>query len=124
MNLVRVLVRPQDRIDPLDAGIEQLCPQIGRGVDEEGLALVLDQNGAAPAPVAVVVRVRCPPLAKPILAARPRDTSGSAAAEDRHPHDGRSALANSLKKFAVVAASSSATPTPFSSATLAAVWAT
>ena len=69
------------------------------------------------------------PFAVAALAPYPRYATRRAAAQDRHPHLAastlaRSALANSRKKLSVVAASSSATPTPLSSATLAAVWAT
>src|SRR6185369_13965390 len=119
-----MLVAPDHGVDGFGLGGQELGTHVGRGIDQNGLAAVLDQDRAACAPVAHIGGVGGPPLSRAVLAAQPRHTPGGAAAQDGHPHAGRSALANSRKKFSVVAASSSATVTPLSSATLAAVWAT
>ena len=55
-------------VDPFDLGVQELGAQIGRGVDQHGLALVLDQDGTAPPAVARIGGVGRPPLA---LAALP-----------------------------------------------------
>jgi hypothetical protein len=117
VHLVGVLVAPDHRVDGLGLGGQELAPDIGRGVDQHGLALVLYQDRAARAAVAGVGRIGGAPLPCSVRAAEPRDASRRAAAQDGHPHAERSAFPNSLKKFAVVAASSSATLTALSSAT-------
>ena len=124
VHLIGVLMGPDHRVDALDLGIQQLRAHIGRRVDQYGLAAILDQDRAAPTPVARVTRVGGAPLPLALLAAQPRHATGGAAAQDGHPHAPRSALANRRKKFSVVAASSSPTLMPFNSATLAAVWVT
>src|SRR5262249_28072137 len=124
VHLVGVLMGPDHGIDALDLGVEQLGAQVGRGIHQDGLALALDQDGAAAAALARSGGARGAPPALAALPARPRHAARGAAAQDRHPHALRSALANSRKKLSVVTASSSAVPTPLSSATLAAVWAT
>src|SRR3981081_3240776 len=124
VDLVGMLVRPQHGVDALDLGVQKLVAQVGRGIDQEGLAAVLHQDGAAAAAIARVGGVGRAPFAASAPAPYPSYATPPPAAQDRPPHRRRSALANSRKKLSVVAASSSATPTPLSSATLAAVWAT
>ena len=48
VDLVGMLVGPDHGVDPFDLGVQKLGAQIGRGVDQNGLAPVLDQDGAAP----------------------------------------------------------------------------
>src|SRR5260370_25754068 len=119
-----MVVGPQHGIDALDVGVEELGSDIRRGIDQQRLAPLLDQDRAAAAAIARVVGIGGAPLALPVLATRPRHTARGAAAQDGYAHFRRSAFAKSRKKLSVVAASNSAMPTPFSSATLAAVWAT
>src|SRR5882757_3522262 len=128
VQLVGMVVRPDHGVDPLDTCVNQLLAQVGRGVDQDGFALVLDEDGTAAAAVAAVLRVGGTPFGS-ALAARPGDARRDTAAQDGYAHSWRSAsarfaLVNSRKKLSVVADSSSAMPTPLSSATLAAVWAT
>ena len=70
----------------LDLGVEKLGAQVGRGVDQDGLAPVLDQDRAAPPAVARVGAGWPPPTRPAVLAAGPRHAARRAAAQDRHPH--------------------------------------
>ncbi len=80
VTLVGVLVGPEHRVDALDLGVEELLANVGRGVDQEGLALILNQDRATGAPVAAVIGVgraplRLPRSALPDAARRPTSRS-------------------------------------------------
>ena len=76
VQMIGMRMRQQHRVEPADPGIEQLLPQIGRGIDQQRATAALDQQRAAAAPVARVGRVAAPPI-------RPdrRHAPGGAAAE-------------------------------------------
>src|SRR5262249_42508502 len=120
MQMIGMGMGQDDRVETVDLGGKQLLAQIGRGVDQHGLAAALDQQrGAAPA-VARVRRVAGAPIGTDR-----RHAGRRTAAEERRLHGaGGTALAKSRKKFAVVAAASASGVTPFSAATKAAVAAT
>src|SRR6185437_953931 len=99
----------------------QLLAQIGRRVDENRRAVMLDEQRAAAAPV-----LRLRGIAGAPIIADERHPAGAAAAEDAdfHAASGRRALSNRRKKFSVVRAASAASGSPRSSASSAAVWTT
>src|SRR5688500_18573924 len=127
-----MIVRPQHRIQPRHARRDQLALKVGRGVDQDGLARLLDQDRAALAGIFRVGRIAGAPGTGAAGSAGARHAARRTAAEDRDldRHAGRSiaaersVLPNSRKKLSDVARASSAMLTPLSSATLAAVWAT
>jgi hypothetical protein len=71
VDLVGMLVGPQHGVDALDLRVQELRTQVGRGVDQDGLALVLDQDGAAPSAVARVPGVGGAPFAVAALTPYP-----------------------------------------------------
>ena len=104
VHLVGMLVGPDHGVDPLDLGVEELGAQVGRGVDQDGLAAAsstrMEQRrrrlrGSAGS--------AAPHSPLPSLPADARHAARRAAAQDRHPHAARSALANRRKKLSVVA---------------------
>ncbi len=72
----------EDRIEAVGAGVEQLAAQVGRRVDQDARRALVDQDRAAPAPVARVVGG-----ADPAAAADHRHPARGAAAEDGDPHE-------------------------------------
>src|SRR4051812_46134485 len=103
----------EEGVDGADAGVDALLAEVGAGVDEDALAPGLDQDRAA---AALVARVRG--AADRAGAADLGHARGGAAAEDGDPHAAArrgAAFANRRKKFSVVARSTSATVTPFTS---------
>src|SRR5262245_30503138 len=81
-----MIVGPQHGVDTAHAGIDQLLAQVWRGVDQKGLALILDQDRAAAAPVLRVGRIASAPVAGAVLAADAWHAARRAAAEDGQAH--------------------------------------
>jgi hypothetical protein len=122
VHVVGVGVRVDDRIEPLDARLQALVAQIGRGIDQHLRRPLLQEDRAALAPVARLVGA-----ADRAVAADHRHAGGRAAAEHGHAHGaaaGGAALRKSRKKFSVVTRSISACDISLTSASRAAMSAT
>src|SRR5215471_11514382 len=102
--VVGMVVGIEDGVEARDAGVEELQPQVRRGVDKDDGAALLHQHGYAPPPVARIGRIAVTPVS-----VDQRHAAGAAAAEDRHLHagTGERALVKRRKKFAVVVAARS-----------------
>jgi hypothetical protein len=71
-----MLMRPDDRVERGDAGVEQLLAQVRRGVDDDVGAPLLHQDRHAAAPVAWLGGIAIAPII-----ADAGNSSGGAAAE-------------------------------------------
>jgi carbon-monoxide dehydrogenase small subunit len=124
VQMIGMTVGEQHAIQATDTCRQQLFAQIGRGIDQDASAGILDQDGGAPAAIARLLGVASPPAD-----ADARRSGGRAAAKDSDLHGFAApsptaafrALANRRKKLPEVICASSAVSTPFNSATLAAV---
>ncbi len=96
--MVGMVVRPDNRVNPVDMRRQQLVSHIGRCVDQDPRRLGLDDDRCAAACVARFGRIAIAPVA-----ADPRDTRRRSAAKDDSLHAGGFALANRRKKLALVA---------------------
>ena len=129
VGMIGMVMGVEHAVEPTDSDVEQLLAKVRRGVDQHiGRALaafLLHQHRAAPPAVLRVCRIaRAPDIADTGHAA------GRAAAEDgeleRHAEDGieaaeRGTFLNRRKKLSVVAAAISASLTPRTAASRAAV---
>src|SRR4029077_1370000 len=128
MGMVGVVVSIEHAVEPTDPKIEQLLPQIGWRVHENtrraGIARLLHQKRAPPAPVLRVVGIASAPM---IADARHPARGSAAENRDFQVHAAlalnaeRGTLLNSLKKFSVVAVAISSALKPRVAASLAAV---
>ena len=121
MHVIGMGMRVNERIDAAYFRIQELLSEIRRGIDQNGRAVLLDQDRSPAASVARIIGVAGAPIAT-----NSRHAPGWSAAENGHFHEtiaaGRFALLKRRKKFSLVARPSSSTETPLSSATFAAVW--
>ena len=62
VRMVRVVVRKKNGVQPVNARVQHLQPQVRRGIDQEPAPLLLHQTGSAAAPVLWVLRVAGAPL--------------------------------------------------------------
>src|SRR5581483_2962531 len=105
MGLVGMLMRQKRRIEMIDAGIDQLLAQIGRGVNDNArdplMGRALDQQRTTAAAVLRIGGIAFAPAER-----RPRHACRRAAAEngehERHAACGAGTLENRRKKFSVV----------------------
>src|SRR5690606_187386 len=89
VTMVGVVVRPEHRVDLVDAIVEELLTQVGRGIDKQPLARVaFDDNRDPCAPVLRLVGIALSPVV-----AEPRHAGRSAAPEHEELH--AAALSNS-----------------------------
>lgn len=129
VKLVGMVMRDEHGIEMRDACVDQLLAHVGRRVDKHrcdaGVGFPLDKNGAAPSSVLKVRRIAGAPIAGTIRSADARYATRRAATENRDvkmiAHVGGTTLANSRKKLAVVASSSSRALIPLRVASTAAV---
>src|SRR5262249_6711260 len=119
VHMVGVAVRQDDGIDRAKVRRQELLAQIGRCIDQDARAFVLDDDRHAGTLIFRIARG-----ADRAFAADQRYAARAAAAKHRDLHTGGFARSKSEKKLAVVAAVRSCSATPCSSATLAAVCAT
>ncbi len=122
IDVIGMGVGVEQRVDPLDTRRQALHAQIGRRIDQQPGRPLVDQDRTALAPIA-----RLGGRADGTAAADHRDAGRGAAAEHGHAHAAAlagAALANRRKKLSVVARAISATGSAFTSARVAATWAT
>ena len=81
--MIGMIVRPEDGIEGVQAGVEELLAKIGAGVDQDGRVVVNDRDRGPPAPVSRLLRIAGAPVA-----ADPGDTEGGSAAEQAKPNAG------------------------------------
>jgi hypothetical protein len=63
VTVVGVVVRPEDRVDLVDADRQQLLTQVGRGIDQQARSgLALDQDGDARAAIPRLGGIAQPPV--------------------------------------------------------------
>lgn len=114
VNVIRVGMGIDHRIEPPDACVQQLAAHVGGGVDQDGgracLRHPLHKDRAAAAGVLGLIRVASAPVA-----ADPRNPAGGAAAQYGHPQVGHqragsqaAAFAKRRSKFSCVRAAKSA----------------
>src|SRR6476620_6232493 len=129
VGMICIVMGVEHAVEPTYSNVEQLLAKVRRGVHQHiGRALAaffLHQHRTAPPAVLRVCRIACAPDI-----ADPGHAAGRAAAEDgeleRHAEDGieaaeRGTFLNRRKKLSVVAAAISASPTPRTAASRAAV---
>src|SRR5215475_6317523 len=108
VNMVRMFMSIEHRVEVIDAGIEQLFAQVRRGIDQHaGLAAVrgraIDQDRAPPPSVLGITGIASAPPGP-----RPRHAAGKAASQngDRKHHAAAAEMCGTLlkrrKKFSVV----------------------
>jgi hypothetical protein len=75
MGMIGMVMGQQHGIEPADAGGQQLFAQIRAGIDQDGVASVLDQQRHPAPTVFRVVRVAGTPIPCPIRAADARNAA-------------------------------------------------
>ena len=117
-DVVGMRVGEQDRVDARVAGRQQLVADVRPGVDQEVEPVLLDENGAALAPVLRIVGIAPAPAG---MAERGNPDRG-ARAEHGDPHDAPCSMRwNSRRVLSAVRRAISAASTPLTSASRARV---
>src|SRR5579859_1677094 len=115
--MVGMSVREKNGVQMPDIGRQKLFAQIRAGVDQQGLALLRDQDRGAAAAILRIGGIAAAPAGTDH-----RHAAGGAAAEDGDFH--RGTFVKSEKKLSVVTSASAAGLSPLMSASTAAVCAT